>query len=117
MNASPQQWMEAAMELRDMKAKRSFVDEFMQYFVRSLANDPDLSKKIMTNGGTTITNSECHEAVVNYFLSHCFHSSKDSYALSKVHMLVNLCENGIDAQRIINHMELTCPHFNAYGIL
>ncbi|MFH4981704.1 hypothetical protein AB6A40_008413 [Gnathostoma spinigerum] len=117
MNASPQQWLKTAEELQTMKAKRAFLDDFMQYLVKNLVDDQELANKIITSRGTSITNFHCHEVVVKQFLGHCFHGSKDSYALSKVYMLVNLCENGVDAQRIVDHMKVMCPHIDVHNFV
>ncbi|MFH4979350.1 hypothetical protein AB6A40_006059 [Gnathostoma spinigerum] len=117
MNASPQLWIRKSVELRNMKTKRSFVDDFMQYFVKGLVHDSKLAEGIITNRETPITKFDCHEAVVTQFMTQCFRISEDPYVLSKLYVLVNLCESGIDAHRIIDHMKLSCPYVNVHGIV
>ncbi|MFH4984396.1 hypothetical protein AB6A40_011105 [Gnathostoma spinigerum] len=117
MNSNPKEWMEAATKVRDMKMKRTFLDDFMQYFVKTLVPDAKLADKIMKSTGEQVKNFDCSEDVFDYFFDHCFNPARDSYALSKTYLLANLCENGVDAQTIIGHMKNVCPLIDVHDIV
>ncbi|XP_047668960.1 legumain [Tachysurus fulvidraco] len=57
-----------------------------------------------------LTQYECYKAAATHFKTHCFnwHDQQYEYALRHLYVLVNLCERGHQAQRIMAAMDDVC---------
>ncbi|KAL7889168.1 hypothetical protein AOLI_G00014260 [Acnodon oligacanthus] len=57
-----------------------------------------------------VTEHECYRDTLTHFKTHCFnwHDPQYEYALRHLYVLVNLCERGHEAQRIVAAMDKVC---------
>ncbi|CAL8090573.1 unnamed protein product [Orchesella dallaii] len=63
-----------------------------------------------------LTNYDCYERVTRHFSKQCFSIAKNPYVTRKLYLLVNMCELGMDSQKIVNAMTNTCHHRGIVGI-
>ncbi|KAK3573968.1 hypothetical protein QTP86_034118 [Hemibagrus guttatus] len=59
-----------------------------------------------------LTQYECYRAVTTHFKTHCFnwHDQQYEYALRHLYVLVNLCERGHQAQRVLRSKTVHFPN-------
>jgi len=63
-----------------------------------------------------LSNYECYEKAARHFSKHCFSIAKNPYVTRKLYLLVNMCELGMDSEKIVNAMTNTCHHSGIVGI-
>ncbi|KAF7636693.1 Legumain [Meloidogyne graminicola] len=107
-------------ELQTLKKNRSFLDDQINQIVKLLVNDSSTQSKVLTIHPAYITDMDCHNNVMHAFNDYCFNFAESNYAFKYGFVLTNLCESGIDSNKIVTVLETHCKQaktLNVKGII
>jgi len=91
-------------QIEEMQMKRAYLHEHTRQLVARLTHDPNIGRWLLNKTPGPVTKFDCHHDVVLAYDRLCFGFGKNEYALSIVKVLANLCEYGLNKQRIINEL-------------
>ncbi|KAK0410688.1 hypothetical protein QR680_005275 [Steinernema hermaphroditum] len=104
-------------KIAQIHQKRHYLDGRIEALVRELIRDPNRQRQILkTHPRHGVTQMQCHHDVVNAFHRICFDFNENPYALKYVYVLANLCEDRIDADRVIEVLMDQCVDNDVSGI-
>ncbi|XP_030627659.1 legumain [Chanos chanos] len=88
---------------------RELLSETMRKVVERVTGDALQAQRILDDR-QELTQHECYRSAVEHYKKHCFnwHMQEFEYALRHLYALVNLCEEGHPAQRILTAMDDVC---------
>ncbi|XP_036397680.1 legumain [Megalops cyprinoides] len=97
------------MEINAHLKVREVLRKTMQRVVETVTGDADQAKKVLSDQ-QDLTQHECYKAAVHHYKTRCFnwHTPEYEYALRQLYALVNLCEGGYPADRILQAMDSVC---------
>uniref|UniRef100_A0A914XBL5 Legumain n=1 Tax=Plectus sambesii TaxID=2011161 RepID=A0A914XBL5_9BILA len=95
-------------QIHRLHQKRQYLQEKMTDLVEALIHDPVNRRHILNQHPSRLTQLDCHDTVTRAFNHICFPFSQNPYALKYVYVLANLCEEGIDQERILQEMQDVC---------
>ncbi|KAI4871389.1 hypothetical protein NFI96_015111 [Prochilodus magdalenae] len=110
------------MKTNDINAARGYLMEINAHLkVRKLLADTmrmvaervvgeQLEVQKVLDERQELTQHQCYRDALTHFKTHCFnwHEQQYEYALRHLYVLVNLCEGGHQAQRIVEAMDKVC---------
>ncbi|CAG2166075.1 unnamed protein product [Oppiella nova] len=80
-------------ELDGLTRGREYVDKVLYEYVNSIQHlMPNIATNAILNTNRELYNRECYRKMVDTFHQKCFNLSKNTYALHKVHVFINICE-------------------------
>lgn len=96
-------------EINEHLKVKELLAETMRRVVERVTADEDQVQKILSER-LGITQHQCYEAAVYHYKTRCFnwHTTEYEYALRHLYALVNLCEGGYPADRILEAMDYAC---------
>lgn len=88
---------------------REILAENMFQIAHSVTGDKLKAEKIIQSR-TRLTQHQCYKSALLHYRDNCFnwHKTEYEYALRHLYSLVNLCEGGYPAQRILEAMDSVC---------
>jgi legumain len=86
----------------------SEVDEALKLIVSLSTGSNEKMHHVLGDHRHQLTNFDCYEPVVTLFDQRCFDISQNDYARSQLHVLVNLCEEGIRRGTILEMIAKVC---------
>ncbi|CAG2171976.1 unnamed protein product [Oppiella nova] len=78
-------------ELKQLLNGRKYMDKHMAQYVSSIQHLPGIDVNSVLNTKHTIDNNVCYRKMVDTFRDNCFNINKNTYALGKMTILVNIC--------------------------
>lgn len=103
--------------LKKMKLKRKYLDDFMVNLVETIIHDPINRHRILRNHPRAVTNLQCHNDLTKAFHNECFHFGRNPYALKYAYVLANLCEERIDTEILIQKLLDLCVDIDIVGVM
>ncbi|CAG2175035.1 unnamed protein product [Oppiella nova] len=80
-------------ELDGLTRGREYVDKVLYEYVNSIQHlMPNIATNAILNTNRELYNRKCYRKMVDTFNEKCFNLSKNTYALHKVHVFINICE-------------------------
>ncbi|KAI1701628.1 peptidase c13 family domain-containing protein [Ditylenchus destructor] len=96
-------------QIHVMQKKRRYLESQIVEIVKKLIHDENNQKRALTIYPKKLhKHLECHNDVVQAFHRSCFNFGTNSYALKYVYVLANLCEVGIETDRIVTTLMDHC---------
>ncbi|XP_022540752.2 legumain [Astyanax mexicanus] len=98
-----------AMEINaHLKVRKLLADTMRQLVGRVVEDEQELQN--ILDERQEVTQHECYRDALTHFKTHCFnwHNQQYEYALRHLYVLVNLCERGYPAQRILAAVDNVC---------
>jgi len=95
-------------ELKIILEKRHLVDSIVDRIVSNVAVEANVAHNTLTKSALSLHNLECHDKVAKAFHNICFDLSRNSYAMKYVRYFSNMCELGLQADKIIAQMQSAC---------
>lgn len=84
------------------------VDQVLGLIV-SLSTENELSAhRVLGDHRHKLTNFDCYEPVLTLFDQRCFDINQNDYARSQLHVLVNLCEEGVKRDTVLEMIAKVC---------
>lgn len=89
-------------QIHVMQKKRHYFESQMVDIVKKILHDENNRRRVLTYYPNRLhKHLDCHHDVVNAFHRACFNLSHNPYALKYVYVLANLCEMGIETERLV----------------
>ncbi|KAI1895245.1 hypothetical protein AGOR_G00104320 [Albula goreensis] len=97
------------LEINTHMKVRELLKETMKRVVEKVTGEAQQAQKILGDR-LELTQHECYKVAVDHYKTHCFnwHTPEYEYALRQLYALVNLCEGGYPAARILQAMDDVC---------
>ncbi|KAJ8411924.1 hypothetical protein AAFF_G00155620 [Aldrovandia affinis] len=97
------------MEINVHMKVRELLKETMKRVVEKVTGEADQTQKFLSER-LELTQNKCYKAAVDHYKTRCFnwHTPEYEYALRQLYALVNLCEGGYPADRILRAMDDVC---------
>ncbi|XP_062851745.1 legumain [Trichomycterus rosablanca] len=91
-----------------MKVRELMADTMSKVVQQLVSSHPEVQKVLKEHN--ELSQYECYRAALTHFKSTCFnwHKQEYEYALRHLYVLVNLCERGHQAERIIEALDHAC---------
>ncbi|XP_053191900.1 legumain [Scomber japonicus] len=101
------------MEINVHLKLREMMAQTMRKIVEKVTDDKHKAEEIL-NTKADLSQHHCYKAAVNHYKHNCFnwHKTEYEYALRHLFALVNLCETGYPAERILLAMDSVCRFNN-----
>lgn len=98
-----------AMEINAHLKVRKLLADTMRQLVGKVVEDEQELQNILDEH-QEVTQHECYRDALTHFKTHCFnwHNQQYEYALRHLYVLVNLCERGYPAHRILAAVDNVC---------
>ncbi|CAG2169590.1 unnamed protein product [Oppiella nova] len=101
-------------QLDGLTRGREYVDKVLYEYVNSIQHlMPNIATNVILNTNRELYNRECYRKMVDTFNEKCFNLSKNTYALHKVHVFINICEtlNGRtdNWEKAVKQLDSHCP--------
>ncbi|KAI6232026.1 Legumain [Aphelenchoides besseyi] len=106
-----------AAQIAEIHLKRQYLHEHVLSFVRKLIHDPNIQNNMMERTPESIQNLDCHHDIVHAFDRICFRFGSNPYATNYVKVLANLCEYGLETERILRELMDHCLDIEHTDIL
>jgi len=88
---------------------RQFTDEVTERIVDEVAKTNDIVKSAVLEDKVLLRTAHgCYQPIVDAFHNTCFHLGRNSYALRKLQVFVNLCESEIKQKVILDSLAYVC---------
>jgi len=89
-------------EIHVMQKKRRYLESQIVAIVQKVIHDENNRRRVLTVYPHKLhKHLDCHHDVVHAFNRACFSFSKNPYAMKYVYVLANMCEMGIESDRLI----------------
>ncbi|CAG2169480.1 unnamed protein product [Oppiella nova] len=95
-------------ELEGLLSRRKLMDKQIEEYVNEL---PAIDANIALNGKLELNNRDCYQKLVDTFNQKCYTLSQNTYALNKLKIFVNICEqmrDSSDADIAVNRLIQHC---------
>ncbi|KAI6173155.1 Legumain [Aphelenchoides besseyi] len=106
-----------AAQIAEIHLKRKYLHEHVLSFVRKLIHDPNIQNNMMERTPGAIKNLDCHHDIVHVFNRICFRFGSNPYATNYVKVLANLCDYGLETERILRELMDHCLDIEHTDIL
>ncbi|XP_072031222.1 legumain-like [Amphiura filiformis] len=96
------------LKIMELQERQHKISNTVEQIVRSVVMEEEAIDRILISRGTAIKTWECYQPVARAFSNKCFKLGQNPHAMTKMHIFVNLCEEGIDGKLITGAMDKYC---------